>query len=36
LAGGAFVAVRYYKLDIFWVFAGGLLIWGGLLSLGIR
>ena len=31
LAGGAFVAVRYFKLDILWVFVGGVAIWGILL-----
>jgi len=36
LAGAAFLAVRYFKIDIFWVFVGGLVIWGGLLALGIR
>jgi len=35
LAGAAFLAVRYFKLDILWVFAGGLAIWGGLLALGL-
>ncbi len=35
LAGLAFVGVRYFKLDILWVFAGGLLIWGGLLLVGL-
>ncbi len=34
LAGGAFVAVRYFKLDILWVFLGGVALWGGLLALG--
>ena len=35
LAGLAFIGVRYFKLDILWVFAGGLLIWGGLLMVGL-
>lgn len=35
LAGGAFIAVRYFKIDIIWVFAGGLLIWGGALAIGL-
>ena len=35
LAGGAFIAVRYFKIDIIWVFAGGLAIWGGLLAVGL-
>lgn len=36
LAGTAFLAVRYYKIDIFWVFVGGLVFWCGLLALGVR
>jgi len=35
LAGGAFIAVRYFKIDIIWVFAGGLAIWGALLAVGL-
>ncbi len=35
LAGAAFLAVRYFKLDILWVFVGGLSIWEGLLALGL-
>jgi chromate transporter len=35
LAGAAFVAVRFFKLDVLWVFAGGLVLWGGLLALGL-
>ena len=31
LAGAAFVAVRWFKVDILWVFGGGLAVWGGLL-----
>jgi chromate transporter len=34
LAGAAFVAVRWFKVDILWVFLGGLAVWGGLLALG--
>jgi chromate transporter len=30
----AFVAVRWFKLDIHWVFAGGLILWYGLMALG--
>ena len=33
-AGAAFIAVRYFKLDILWVFLGGVAIWGGLQALG--
>jgi chromate transporter len=35
LAGGAFIAVRYFKIDIIWVFAGGLAIWSALLAVGL-
>jgi chromate transporter len=35
LAGAAFIAVRWFKLDILWVFLGGLAVWGGLLVLGL-
>jgi chromate transporter len=35
LAAAAFVAVRFFKLDVLWVFLGGLALWGGLLALGI-
>jgi chromate transporter len=34
LAGAAFVAVRWFKIDILWVFLGGIALWGGLLTLG--
>jgi chromate transporter len=35
LAAGAFVAVRYFKLDVVWVFAAGLALWAGGIALGI-
>lgn len=34
LAGAAFVGVRWFKIDILWVFLGGVALWGGLLALG--
>ena len=34
-AAGAFAAVRFFKLDILWVFGGGLALWVGLYFLGI-
>lgn len=34
LAAAAFVAVRWFKVDILWVFLGGVTLWGGLLALG--
>jgi chromate transporter len=35
LAGAAFVAVRWFKIDILWVFIGGLAVWGSLLAVGL-
>lgn len=35
LAGAAFVAVRWFKVDILWVFVGGMAVWGGLLVFGL-
>ncbi len=35
LAAAAFIAVRYFKIDIIWVFLGGLAIWGALLAVGL-
>lgn len=35
LAAAAFVAVRWFKVDILWVFLGGVSLWGGLLALGL-
>jgi len=35
LAGAAFVAVRWFKIDILWVFVVGVTLWGGLLTLGL-
>jgi chromate transporter len=34
-AGAAFVAIRYIKLDLLWVFAGGLALWGLLMAVGV-
>ena len=34
LAAGAFVAVRFFRLDLAWVFAGGLGIWAIVLATG--
>lgn len=34
MAAGAFVAIRYFKWDLLWIFAGGLTIWSGLIILG--
>jgi chromate transporter len=30
----AFVAVRWFKLDIHWIFGGGLLLWYGMMAIG--
>lgn len=35
LAAAALVAVRWLKLDLVWVFVGGLMLWGAMLALGI-
>ena len=35
LAMAAFITVRYFKIDILWIFLGGLAIWGSLLALGL-
>jgi len=35
LAASAFVATRWFALDIAWVFAGGLAVWGLLLAAGL-
>jgi chromate transport protein ChrA len=35
LAAAAFVATRWFALDITWVFAGGLALWGLLLAAGL-
>ncbi len=35
LAAGALVGVRYFKLDVVWVFVGGLAVWAALLALGV-
>ena len=35
LAAGVFVAVRYFRRDVFWVFLGGLVLWFGAMALGI-
>jgi len=35
LAAAAFIAVRWFKLDIIWVFIGGIALWGGLIALGV-
>jgi chromate transporter len=35
LAAAAFVAVRFFKLDVLWVFAGGLGLWAALHGFGL-
>lgn len=34
-AAASFAGVRYAKLDILWIFAGGVLLWIGLYTLGV-
>jgi chromate transporter len=31
----AFVAVRWFKIDVHWIFGGGLLLWYALMALGL-
>jgi chromate transporter len=35
LAAAAFVAVRFFKLDVLWVFAGGLAVWAVAVAVGL-
>jgi hypothetical protein len=35
LAAAAFVAVRFFKLDVLWVFGGGLALWAVLHAFGV-
>jgi chromate transporter len=35
LAAAAFVGVRFFKLDVVWVFVGGIGVWAVLLALGM-
>ncbi|MGD0173479.1 MAG: chromate efflux transporter [Anaerolineales bacterium] len=35
MAGSVFIAVRYFKLDVLWVFIGGTVLWGCLSILGL-
>lgn len=35
LAASAFIGVHYLKLDILWVFLGGLVVWSGLIAFGL-
>lgn len=35
LAAGAFVAARWFKLDVVWIFVGGLALWVALLAIGV-
>jgi chromate transporter len=35
MAGSAFIAVRYFKVDVLWVFFGGTVLWGCLSVLGL-
>lgn len=35
LAGAAFVAVRWFKVDVLWIFISGLTVWSCLLILGL-
>jgi chromate transporter len=35
LAAAAFVAVRFFRLDVVWVFVGGLVLWAAMAMLGV-
>ncbi len=35
LAASAFVAVRWFKLDVIWIFIGGIVLWAILLAAGV-
>lgn len=35
LAAAAFVAVRWFRLDVVWVFVGGLVLWAALHAVGV-
>ena len=35
MAGSAFIAVRYFKVDVLWIFFGGTVLWGCLSVLGL-
>jgi chromate transporter len=35
MAAAAFIAVRWFKIDVIWVFAGGIVVWIGLIALHI-
>jgi hypothetical protein len=35
MAAAAFIAVRWFKMDVIWVFAGGIVVWIGLIALHI-
>ena len=34
-AAMAFVAVRWFKIDVHWIFGGGLVLWYGVMALGL-
>lgn len=35
MAALAFIAVRWFKLDVIWVFAGGIVLWIGLIAIEV-
>jgi hypothetical protein len=35
MAALAFIAVRWFKLDVIWVFAGGIVLWIALTAVGL-
>jgi hypothetical protein len=35
MAAAAFIAVRWFKIDVIYVFAGGILLWTGLMLMHV-
>ncbi len=35
LAAAAFISIKYFKLDVIWIFLGGLILWAGAIFLGM-
>jgi len=35
LAAAAFVSIKYFKLDVIWIFFGGLALWAVAVFLGV-
>jgi hypothetical protein len=35
MAAAAFIAVRWFKIDVIYVFAGGILLWIALIAMNL-